>query len=104
MPRRISRNKVVHEFEDGRQRSKNLSTSKQEVELQWDYISDADRSTIMDWYHNADKANGTARTFYWTDPRSGNTEVARFLGPLVTVYEAGQLQSISKIPLKVFAA
>jgi hypothetical protein len=101
MPRRVTRNKTTHAFEDGRFRTKKLSAPKYEVELQWDYMTQEDRETIFDWYNDPNKAYGIARSFYWYNPRSNALNIARFLGPLTTVYEAGQLRSIDKIPMKI---
>jgi hypothetical protein len=101
LPKRMSKNSISHRFEDGRVRTKNLSVTKYDAEFQWDYISAADLETILDWYHDSAKANGMARTFYWDDPRSGETYEARFLGPLKTDYMVGNLQSVQKIPVRL---
>jgi hypothetical protein len=101
MTRKRTRNNFEYEFEDGQTRVVNLSDVKEEIELQWDYISETDRETILDWYHNSSKANGIKNTFWWEDPRSNEIEVVRFSGPLKTVFQPGFLQSIDKIKLKI---
>lgn len=46
-----------------------LSTqSRFSVKLQWNYLSEADHSTLFDFYHDSAKGCGIARTFYWTPP------------------------------------
>lgn len=101
LPKKISKNAFVHEFEDGKTKAVNLSGAKCDAEMQWDYISEADRETILDWYHDSAKANGMARTFYWEDPKSGRTYEARFMGPLRTSFVPGNLQSVDKIAVRL---
>jgi hypothetical protein len=101
LPKKMSRNSFLHEFEDGKTIAVNLSSLKYDAEMQWDYISEADRETILDWYHDSAKANGMARTFYWDDPRSGETYEARFMGPLKTSFVPGNLQSVDKIAVRL---
>lgn len=101
LPKRMSRNHFEHRFEDGRVWIKNLSATKYDAEFQWDYLSAADLETILDWYHDSAKANGMARTFYWDDPRSGETYEARFMGPLITAFEPGALRSVEKMPVRL---
>lgn len=46
-----------------------LSTqSRFQVKLQWNVLSEADHSTLFDFYHDSAKACGTAKSFYWTPP------------------------------------
>lgn len=46
-----------------------LSTaSKFRIKLTWNCISEADHSTIFDFYNDPAKGCGKGRTFYWTPP------------------------------------
>lgn len=100
LPTRLSKRAAVHRFTDGRIRAYNLSTTVYDAEMQWDHISAADRETILDWYHDSAKANGVARTFYWSD-RRGQSYSMRFMGPLESVFEPASLQSIARIPVRL---
>lgn len=104
MPNPGRKNQIVHSFEDGRKSVVGVSASSLfEVELQWAYISDEDRSTIFDLFHNDSKANGSANTFYWAHPIDNVAYIARFLTPLRTVYKPGIIASIETLKLKVSA-
>lgn len=39
-----------------------------QIKLQWQVLSDADHSTLFEFYHDPVKACGIAKTFYWTPP------------------------------------
>lgn len=102
MPVTGDKTQYVNEFDDG---SISVVTANNQsifdIELQWEYISSADHTTIFDFYHDATKANARENTFYWTHPIDGNSYTVRFLGPLTTRYIPGLLQSISAIRLRV---
>lgn len=76
------KNQIVHEFDDGTVSVVTLSDSYFTVTLQWDYLVEADKDTILDLYHNTSKADGMENTFYWHHPRETNIYVARFLSVL----------------------
>lgn len=67
----ISGEKEV-EVHKGRGRSEERiilsDASKFWVKLQWRYLSEADHSTLFDFYHDPNKGCGTGRTFVWTPP------------------------------------
>jgi len=51
------------------------------VKLQWRYLSEADHSTLFDFYHDPAKGCGLARTFWWDPPEqydSSHIYVVRF--------------------------
>lgn len=54
--------------------------SKFWVKLQWQALSEADHSTLFDFYHDSDKGCGTGRTFYWqpTAQYDSHVYVVRF--------------------------
>ncbi len=100
------KSQVIHDCDDGSVSVVGLSSASFfDVELQWDYISDADRSTIFELFHDPTKANGSARTFYWQHPIQVDGAdvlyVVRFLSPLRIVYKPGLLRGIESMTLRV---
>jgi len=73
------KNQIVYEFDDGSVQIATLSDSYFTVTLQWDWLDDTDKNTILDMYHSSTKAKGMENTFYWQHPRDGNTYTVRFL-------------------------
>lgn len=95
---------VVHQFDDLSVSVVSLSDSSSfTVTLQWDLITPEEAGTIVDLWHDASKANGRERTFYWPHPRDGHTYVVRFLEPLQRAYRHNFAahQQITQIKLKV---
>jgi hypothetical protein len=103
MPIHGKKNSISHEFEDGRVSEINLSTSNFDIELQFEYISDFDRSLINILFHDEQKANGGENTFLWQHPKENMAYVARFITPLRNVYKPGNLQSIDTIKIRISA-
>lgn len=103
MPILGKKNSISHEFEDGRVREVNLSTSNFDIEIQFDYISDFERSLINTLFHDNSKANGGGNTFLWQHPKENMAYVARFLTPLQIVYKPGKLQSVDVVKLRISA-
>ena len=96
------KNQIVHDFEDGMQAVVGVSdNSIFDVELQWDYLSETDRSTIFELFHATAKANGSGSSFYWLNPIDGRTYVVRFLTPLRSVYKPGNLQGIETVKMRI---
>ena len=77
------------------------STSQFTVELQWSRISDADAGTIFDFFHDTNKANGYAKSFWWPHPLDGYTYTVKFRSPLTRGYVKGTGQSVDIVKLKV---
>lgn len=73
------------------------------VALQWEYQTPEDAGTILDFYFDAAKAKGMARSFYWQHPLDGHTYVVKFATPLQREYRAGfsNLQWIREVRLRV---
>ena len=96
------KNQIVHEFEDFRNAVVSVNDlSIFEIEMQWSYLTESERSTILELFHDKTKANGSARTFYWQHPIENNMYILRFLTPLRTVYKPGSLQEIEMIKCRV---
>jgi len=100
LPKRFYRNHKEYRFHGPAVDIYHLSDTLIDAEMQWDNITDADRSTIFDWYHDSNKANGSAKTFYWAHPRDNEVFETRFLTPIMTVFEPG-LKSIDKVLLRL---
>ena len=96
---------VIHKFHDGQRGIVTLGdgTAYWDAMLQWDLISTADEGTIKDFFHDSDKANGMAETFYWQHPVDGNTYTVRFLSKIETVLTAGLSghKAIKQVKLQV---
>lgn len=81
----------VHKFSDGQRGTVTLSNQAQyEVTLQWKFLSPTDAGTIIDLYNSATKANGMARSFYWSHPSDGQDYTVKFAEPLSQGWRAGQ--------------
>jgi len=72
-----------------------------EIDLQWSYIKDSNRSIIMDLWHNQNKANGIEKTFYWYNVFDTETYVVRFINPLKTVFYPANKVEISTLTLRI---
>lgn len=58
------------------------STSSFDIQLQWTHLTESDAGTILAFYHDTSKCNGSQRTFYWQHPtETSNLYIARFLSP-----------------------
>ena len=73
------------------------------VTLRWNNKNSSDAGTIVDFYHDATKGNGMARTFKWTCPvdAGGHTYVVRFAGKLNRNISVPGYHTIPDIRLKV---
>jgi hypothetical protein len=78
---------AYHEFDNGDLEVVSLADVYFKVTIQWDYLSDIDGATLLDFYH--DKTEGMKKSFYWQHPLDSNTYVARFLAPL-TIQDVGK--------------
>ena len=90
--------------DDGSEERISLSnTSYFYVTLKWNYKSASDAGTIIDFYHDATKGNGMARSFKWTCPTraGGHTYVVRFDSKLSRSIHGKGLHSIPDIRLKI---
>ena len=77
-----SKNQVIHIADDRSEERISLSDdSIFFVTLIWTYKNASDAGTIMDFYHDAAKGNGNAKSFKWSSP-DGHTYVVRFDGAL----------------------
>lgn len=72
------KNQVIHLADDNSEERITLTTgSIFYVSWDWALLSESEAGTVMDLYHDPDKANGIARTFKWT-AHDGNNYVVRF--------------------------
>lgn len=102
IPQTGDKTQVVHEFDDGSVSVIGVSSSNFfNVVLQWRSISDADQTTLIDFWHNEAKGAGRRRTFYWLHPIDGHTYTVRFMTVLSTSYDGLGNLSISQITLRV---
>ena len=102
MPQVGEKRQVVHEFDDGSVSVVGVSSSNYfTVELQWNYITTANQTILMDFWHSETKGAGRRRTFYWLHPVDGLYYVVRFMSPLTTTFHVGNRKSISSLTLRV---
>jgi hypothetical protein len=75
----------IHEYDDGDIDVVTASDSYFYVTIEWTWLSTSDAATLLSFYDDIDKADGTENSFYWLHPVDGNTYVARFITDLVQV-------------------
>lgn len=97
------KSQVINIGDDGsEERISLVDTPMFNVTLQWDAISSSDAGTVLDFYLDASKGNGQARSFKWEHPTDGHTYVVRFAGPIKRKYRAGfSVHGIESITLRV---
>jgi len=79
-----NKSQVSHDFDDGSLAVVGLSSSSYfDVQLQWNYITEANKDIILDLWHNPLKADGMRRTFYWKHPKTLKYYTVQFTSPLV---------------------
>lgn len=72
-------NQVIHLGADGSEEVVTYSTKKIfYVNLLWPRKSSSSIGTILDFYYDAAKGNGLARSFKWDHPTDGHTYVVKF--------------------------
>jgi len=93
-----NKSQVSHDFDDGSLAVVGLSSSSYfDVQLQWNYITEANKDIILDLWHNPLKADGMRRTFYWKHPKTLKYYTVQFTSPLVVddVPAAMGIQTVS---------
>lgn len=92
-----------HEYDSGDIEIVTTSGTFFIVTLQWNYLSISDAETILDFYHDTNKANGKKRSFYWQHPLDGNTYVARFGSDLTQIdnVKKPNAKEISTVTLRI---
>ena len=97
---------IIHNFDDGSVRiAAKSDQSYFDIEYSLSVLTEAQAETIIDLWHDTDKANGSENTFYWVHPIDGDNYVVRFMG-LVTRKRSHQMylySSIASIKLRVEA-
>jgi hypothetical protein len=81
----------VHKFSDGQRGVVTMSsTSYFTVTLEWYRLGPDNAGFIMDLFHNENKANGIARSFYWKHPGQETRYTVKFAEPLSQSFKASQ--------------
>lgn len=104
MPIKGQKKQVVHEYDDESVTVIPFSSqSKFDIQLQWDWLEDADAEELLDLWHNINRANGKERTFYWQHPLESNVYVVRFMEPLTIVATSNHVNAkeIKQITLRI---
>lgn len=68
--------------------------------LRWNRIRKSDADTILDFYFDATKGKGKARTFLFPHPVDGNTYVVRFWSDITRDTFPGNWRRVTEITLK----
>ena len=71
------------------------------VEIEWQYLSEADCGTVIDHYYAVAKGNGRARTIRWTHPTDGHDYCVRFDCDMPRNISQPEIYSIPPIRFKV---
>jgi hypothetical protein len=98
------KNVEIHEGDDGSEEACVISSDTIfYVYLIFSQLSRADSGTIFDFYHDANKGCGIARSFYWTPPADfdGHTYVVKFRCDLDRFYKNYQTYGFASLILKV---
>ena len=99
-----SKEQFIHRFSDGQTGVVSLSdASRFTAKLQWDIVGPDDAEDIMDMWHNQNKANGMARSFYWLHPIESTYYTVKFQSPLQMARRAvlPGFQSVDQVELNV---
>lgn len=84
------KSQVVHNFHGGGIGVISFNDSPYyDVFIEWQILTSSDHGTIMDFYMDANKANGMENSFYWAHPVDGHTYVAQFMSDFTGVYVGG---------------
>lgn len=100
------KNQLVHLGDDGSEERISLSNdSIFYLDVMWPLRSESDIGTVMDWFHDSNKANGIVRTFKWIhygEPLARrHTYVVRFNGDLARTIRMPAFFGIPQMTLKV---
>ena len=102
LPQTGDKSQIAREFSDGKISVTGVSANNFfEVQLQWDYITDADHTTLFDFWHDSVKGDGRRRTFYWLHPIDNRVYTVRFITPLTSSYNTVGHLSVSQVTLRV---
>ena len=71
------------------------------VTLQWNALSVSDIGTIFDIYHDANKACGIAKSFYWQHPTDGHYYVVKFRDTFQKLQANINIYGIASLKLKI---
>lgn len=86
-----------HEFDDGTMEVVAASGTYFIVTMTWNYLSNTDAATLLDFWHDTSKANGRKNSFYLLHPVDGNTYTAKFITP-ITYIETVEFTSGKQVP------
>ena len=96
------KSQIAHELDDGSVSVVGVSTSSFfDVTLRWEYISNSDHATLIDFWHSETKGAGMRRTFYWDHPIDGHTYTARFMSNLTSKYDPVGNLSVNDVTLRI---
>jgi len=105
MPTTVPKNQIRHRFDDGSSSCASLADNVfPTVEFPLSVLTEEDAATILDLFSDPLKANGGERSFYWENPKDGQTYVVQFLNDDITKtdqHRLGEYTSIDRIILLI---
>jgi len=102
LPQSGHKTQVIHPLDDGSVSVVGISdNSFFDVPLQWNHISQANHTILIDFWHNPLKGDGYRRTFYWAHPIDDKIYTVRFMSDLTTPYNPGNYLSVNQVLLRV---
>lgn len=99
------KNQVVHLGDDNSEEI--ISFSDDSIfyaSISWELLKESEAGTIIDFYHDSDKANGMARTFKWVhygEQTDQHTYTVRFASKMPREMKSGNVHGINSIRLKI---
>ena len=95
-------NIVTHRLDDGQRANVVLSNASIfNVTLRWNFLSESDAGTLIDFYNDTAKACGQARSFKWSHPTDGHTYVVYFNSDIERTIDAATVHGVFSVELEV---
>ena len=102
LPQTGDKTQYVYELDDGSVSVVGVSTNTFfNIELQWDYITNDEHTTLMDFWYSETKGAGRRRTFYWFHPIDEKIYTVRFTSNITSSYHNSGYLSVNPITIHV---
>lgn len=89
MPEYGEKKQIIHRFDDGGISVTRMSdASFFEVKIEFTALLSDDAETLLDLWHDENKANGSANTFYWQHPITEVYYTVRFMDIITRKFRA----------------
>lgn len=99
---RGEKNQVIHTGDDLSEERISFSNSSHFiVTLSWEIITESESGTLIDFYYDVAKGNGTYNSFKWAHPDDGHIYVLRFDCSMERARKAHDIYGILNIKFKI---